>query len=485
MVPDVPPLIRQLQHLAQSYRGFHTPGHQRGRGAPPLLREWWGEAVFRADLAEIPGLDNLLQPTGILGDAQARVAEIFGAEHTWFLVNGATAGVLAGLLAVCRPQGSIILPRTVHQSVIHGLIFTGTKPLFIMPEWDEKSQVWGGISPEKLREIIIHNDNLQINALVLNSPTYKGVCGAVKECIEIAQEFDIPVIVDEAHGAHFPFHPQLPDSALTLGADLVIHSTHKVLTSLTQSALLHQQGHRLNPQRISQCLRLVQSSSPSYLLLASLVATAEQMAAQGEALFTQLLTHTQGLTPAINHIPDFHTLEINPTQAGFTAQDPTRLVIQTTSLGITGFALDELLHQQYQITAEFPDYGDLTFILSPSHTQDDMQSLTQALQEIRQKIGRNGKSPPLAPLPLPPPVPSGVMSPRDAFFAPQERLPWSEAVGRVSASIISPYPPGIPVLMPGELITPAVVAYLHLIDELGGQVVGVDGDQKIAVVSSW
>lgn len=477
MVPRFPPLIAQLRQLAQGYRGFHTPGHQRGRGAPASLREWWGEAVFTADLAEIPGLDNLAQPEGILRSAQARVAEIFGAEHTWFLVNGATAGVLASLLAVHRENGCIILPRHVHQSVIHGLILTGAKPMFILPEWDAQQRVWGGIDPGKLTAILASKNHSSINALLLNSPTYKGVCGAVRECIEIAHKYNIPVIVDEAHGAHFPFHPQLPDSALTLGADLVIHSTHKVLTSLTQSALLHQQGHRITPERISQCLRLVQSSSPSYLLLASLVATAEQMAEQGETLFTQLLTHIAKFIPAINTIPGCNTLKINADQVGFTAQDPTRLVIQTTDLGITGFALDELLHKEHQITAEFPDYGDLTFILSPSHTEADLQSIIQALQAIR----ANCPAQPLTPLPPLPAVTEAVLSPREAFFAPQKILPWREAVGQISAATVSPYPPGIPVLLPGEWITPEVVDYLQEIDRRGGGEIA----QKIAVVSNW
>ncbi|APB35221.1 arginine decarboxylase [Gloeomargarita lithophora Alchichica-D10] len=477
----MPPLIAQLQKLAQGYQGFHTPGHQRGRGAPALLRQWWGETVFTADLAEIPGLDNLLQPEGILRQAQDRVAGIFGAEHTWFLVNGATAGVLASLLAVQREQGTVILPRQVHQSVIHGLILTGAKPIFITPEWDESQQVWGGIDPQKLRIILQEKINHKITALVLNSPSYKGVCGNVKECIEIAHKFQVPVIVDEAQGAHFPFHAQLPDSALNWGADVVIHSTHKVLTSLTQSALLHQQGNRIASERLSQCLRLVQSSSPSYLLLASLVATAEQMAHQGEALFTQLLTNAARLTTAINQLPGCRTLKINTSQPGFSTQDPTRLVIQTQGLGMTGFWLDELLHQRYQITAEFPDYGDLTFILSPGHTWAEMQILLDALQVISQ----NRQSQQLSLLPSLPPVTEGFLSPRDAFFAPQVALPWPEAAGRISAGTLSPYPPGIPVLIPGELITPAVVAYLTCIDQMGGQIVGCDGEQKIPVVSNW
>lgn len=352
--------------------------------------------------------------------------------------------------------------------------------MFILPEWDAQQRVWGGIDPGKLTAILASQNHNSINALLLNSPTYKGVCGAVRECIEIAHKYNIPVIVDEAHGAHFPFHPQLPDSALTLGADLVIHSTHKVLTSLTQSALLHQQGHRINPQQISQCLRLVQSSSPSYLLLASLVAMAEQMAEQGEALFTQLLTQLTWFIPAINHIPSFSTLKINPDQVGFTTQDPTRLVLQTQALGMTGFTLDELLHENYKITAEFPDYGDLTFILSPSHTEADLQILVQALQEI----STNRPLQPLTSLPPPPPVTEAVMSPREAFFAPQIVLPWHEAVGQISAVTVSPYPPGIPILLPGEGVTPEVVDYLQELDRLGGQIVGCDTAHKIAVVSN-
>ncbi|MEN9215852.1 MAG: beta-eliminating lyase-related protein [Gloeomargarita sp. HHBFW_bins_162] len=475
------PLIRQLQHLAQGYRGFHTPGHQRGRGAPAVLRQWWGDAVFTSDLAEIPGLDNLSQPAGVLRDAQVRVAEIFGAEHSYFLVNGATAGILASLLAVHRENGVILLPRCVHQSVIHGLILTGAKPLFITPEWDGEQQVWGGINPEKLRAVIQQNGHSNITALVLSSPTYKGVCGAVKECIEIAHAINIPVIVDEAHGAHFPFHSQLPDSALELGADCVIHSTHKVLTSLTQSAVLHSQGNRLNPQRIQQCLSLVQSTSPSYLLLASLVAMAEQMAAQGEKLFSELLEHTTWLTQAINQIPQLKTLKINPNHPGFTTQDPTRLVVQTAELGTTGFTLDELLHEQYHITAEFPDYGDLTFILSPGHTPTDMQILLDALRAISHEIQPQR----LLSIPPLPPITQQMLSPREAFFAPQCHVSWSEAVGRISAGTVSVYPPGIPLLIPGEYITPEIVDYLTFIQQMGGGITGCDPQQTMAIVSNW
>ncbi|MEN9228414.1 MAG: aminotransferase class I/II-fold pyridoxal phosphate-dependent enzyme [Gloeomargarita sp. SZTDM-1c_bins_89] len=476
----VPTLVQHLQRLAQGYRGFHTPGHHRGRGAPEVLRRWWGDALFQADLSEIPGLDNLAQPEGLLREAQAQVASIFGAEYSWFLVNGATAGVLAALLAVHRPGGKVILPRQVHQSVIHGLILTGAEPVWLLPTWDENRQVWGGITPAQLAATLQQVGPEQVTAVVLSSPSYKGVCGPVGECVAMAHHYGIPVIVDEAHGAHFPFHPQLPASALQLGADMVIHSTHKVLTSLTQSALLHLQGGRVSLRRVQQCLNLIQTTSPSYLLLASLVATAEQMAAQGEQLYGALLERLERLTQQIHRLPGYGVLAIDPHRPGFAAQDPTRLVIQTRRLGWTGFALDERLYQQYQIIAEYPDYGDVTFLLTPWHDDGDGQALLNALAALAQVPP--GPTP-LPPVPLPPPA-SAVISPREAFFAPQTLVPWTEAVGQVSAQVVSPYPPGIPVLLPGEMITAEIVEYLTLVQQLGGQLVGVAGPQ-LAVVSNW
>ncbi|MCS7031027.1 MAG: aminotransferase class I/II-fold pyridoxal phosphate-dependent enzyme [Gloeomargarita sp. SKYG116] len=473
----VPRLVQQLQHLAQGYRGFHTPGHQRGKGAPDCLRQWWGEAVFQADLSEIPGLDNLAQPDGLLRDAQARVAEIFGAQHTWFLVNGATAGVLAALLAVHRPGGQVILPRNVHQSVIHGLMLTGAEPIFLTPAWDAQKQVWGGITPAQLTAAFQQSGTANITAVVLNSPTYKGVCGPVAECIAIAHQHHVPVIVDEAHGAHFPFHPALPPSALTSGADLVIHSTHKVLTSLTQSALLHLQGTRVSPQRVQQCLNLIQTTSPSYLLLASLAASAEQMAAQGEPLFEALLNRVGWLIDQIQQLPGYQVLRIDTAIPGFAAQDPTRLVVQTQRLGLTGFALDEWLHTQHRLTAECPGYSDVTFILTPWHSDADCQALVSALAQ------GSPQPQPLPPVPLPP-VTKAVLSLREAFFAPHTLVPWSAAVGRVSAAVVSPYPPGIPVLLPGEFITAEVSEYLTTIQRLGGHIIGLQ-EQQIAVLSNW
>ena len=460
------PLLDVLENCAQSPNAaFYTPGHKRGQGTPGILSDLFGAEVWRSDLPELPELDNLFAPQTAIKAAQDLAAEAFGADQTWFLVNGSTCGVIASILAVCEPGDKIILPRNVHQSAISGLILSGAVPVFVNPEYDADRQIAHSVTPQAVEEALRQHPDSK--AVMIVYPTYYGVCGNVRVIADLAHQYDIPLLVDEAHGAHFAFHPDLPDSALSAGADLTVQSIHKTLSAMTQAAMLHCQGNRIEHDRVSKALQLVQSTSPSYLLLASLDAARQQMATQGAALMEQTLRLADQARSRINQIPKLSTL--NPEQSpGCWAFDRTRLTVTVSELGIDGFTADEILHQTLGVTAELPSLQHLTFIISLGNTQADIDRLVQAFailaKESRPVIPQFRQFECL--------TPQSLLTPRQAFFAPSETLPIAQTVNRISAELVCPYPPGIPVLLPGEQITEDAIANLQQILAAGGMISG-------------
>lgn len=464
------PLLDALQACANKlHTPFYTPGHKRGQGISQSLANCLGSAVFRVDLPELPELDNLFAPEGVIQAAQELAAEAFGAEQTWFLVNGSTCGIVAAILATCAPGDQIVLPRNVHQSAITGLILSGAVPIFVAPEYDPDLDLVHSITPTAVATALEQYPDAK--AVMMVYPTYEGICGDIAAIAQIAHQHQIPLLVDEAHGPHFAFHPELPTSALAAGADLSVQSTHKVLAAMTQAAMLHVQGHRVKA-RVRQALQLVQSTSPSYLLLASLDAARQQMALQGKELMTQTLRLADAARSQISQIPGLSVL--GPAQAGqtpgFFALDRTRLTVNVSGLGLSGFAVDEILHQRLGVTAELPSLQHLTFIISLGNTEADIEHLVQAwgtLQDYRcPQVQRS-----LLPLPAEA-LSMARRSPRDAFFAPVETVTLDQAVNRISTELVCPYPPGIPVLFPGEAIAPAALDYLQQVLALGGSITG-------------
>ncbi|NES84447.1 MAG: aminotransferase class I/II-fold pyridoxal phosphate-dependent enzyme, partial [Moorea sp. SIO2B7] len=376
------PLLDTLTILAnQANTPFYFPGHKKGQGISAILADLWGKSVFKADLPELPELDNLFAPEGVIKKAQELASEVFGAEKTWFVVNGSTCGIIAAILATCATGDKIILPRNIHQSAIAGLILSGAIPIFINPEYDPGVDLAYSITPEAVK--IALKQHPDAKALILVYPTYHGVCGDIKAIAEIAHQHHIPLLVDEAHGAHFHFHPNLPISALAAGADVSVQSTHKVLGAMTQASMLHIQGKRIDRQRISKALQLLQSTSPSYLLLASLDAARQQMALYGKQLMTRTLQLADEARSKITQIPGISVLEaIQPPTPGFMTLDRTRLTVNVTQLGLSGFEADEILHQQLGVTAELPMLQNLTFMISFGNTHADIDNLVAALTQI-------------------------------------------------------------------------------------------------------
>ncbi|MDJ0598184.1 MAG: aminotransferase class I/II-fold pyridoxal phosphate-dependent enzyme [Crocosphaera sp.] len=481
---DTTPLIDVLTTLKNKPdAAFYVPGHKRGQGISDPLLSLLGEAVFQADLPELPELGNLFASDEAVEKAQILASEAFEADQTWFLVNGSTCGIIAAIVATCRPGDKIIVPRNTHQSVIMGLIISGAVPIFLNPEYDPTWDLPLSITPSALEAAL--KENSDVKAVLLVYPTYHGVCGDIETIAGITHRHNIPLLVDEAHGAHFNFHPALPPSALSVGADLTVQSTHKVLGAMTQASMLHIQGDRINPQKISQALQLVHSTSPSYLLLASLDGARQQMALHGEQLLTQTIELSQLAVENIKKIDNLSVLELKEKRAGFHNLDITRLTVNINNLGISGLEVDDIFREKLEVTAELPMLSHLAFIISIGNTKQDISKLINAFKTLKNYLPSSphflfSYSPHLLnPSPL-------KLSPRDAFFAPKQLVKIEESIGKISGEIICPYPPGIPVLMPGEMITSEAIDYLTQIKQLGGMITGCTDTalKKINIVIS-
>lgn len=430
-----------------------------------------GGQAYSVDFPDLPGF-NLFEPEGCVATAQVLAAQTFGADQTWFLVNGSTVGVIASIFATCGPGDKIILPRNVHRSAISGLILSGAHPVFIAPEYDPRWDLVHCITPASVAKALAQYPDAKTVLMV--SPTYHGVAGDVGAIADLAHQHNIPLLVDEAHGAHFGFHPDLPPSALSLGADLVVQSTHKTLSALTQASMLHHQGALVDARRVSSVLQILQSSSPSNLLLASLEGTCQQMTEEGQQLMGQTLTLAHAARERIASIPNLTVLsQPQPSTAGFFHFDSTRLTVDVSGLGLDGFTADEICTEQYGVIAELPTLRHLTFIVSLGSRSTDIDRLFCALEHLSQHSPRansvarlEGTAAPFSP------IECSALSPRDAFFAPRTSMPISQAAGHISAETLCPYPPGIPVTLPGERITSEQVAFLQHIQAAGGLITG-------------
>jgi arginine/lysine/ornithine decarboxylase len=472
---NLTPLLSQLEILSKREDvAFYAPGHKRGQGIAKNLENLVGKLVFKADLPELPELDNLFSPETVIEQAQELAAAAFGADYTYFLTNGSTCGIIAAILATCCAGEKIILPRNSHNCAIAGLILSGAIPIFINPEYNPEADLAYSITPEAVTDALDRHPDAK--AVMMLYPTYQGVCGDIEVIAKLVHQFQIPLLVDEAHGAHFNFHPNLPKPALAAGADLCVQSTHKVLGAMTQASMLHLQGERIDRDRISKALQLVQSTSPNYILLASLDAARQQMALQGKELITRTLHLAAEARDKISKIDGLSLLDL-PKQAtpGFQDLDRTRLTVNVTQLGLSGYEADEILHEQLGVTAELPLLKHLTFIISLGNTPEDIEKLIQAFTTLAGAWHCQTPTP-HPPTPSASSAPCSLLpapySPRDAFLSPTETIAIEQAIGRISAELICPYPPGIPVLMPGEAISQAAIDYLRQVVTLGARITG-------------
>lgn len=435
---------RRAEHLS-----FHMPGHRHGAGASADAVAFLGASAFAHDVSELSGFDYLHDPGAALTAAQARAASLFGAEHTWFLVNGSTVGNLAAITAVAGPGTSVVMARASHRSVYSAVAVAGATPVYLPPTFTADGTLWLGPSLDATAAVL--RSTPDVAALHVTSPSYYGVCVDVAAYAALAHEHGVPLIVDEAHGAHFALHPDLPPSALSQGADLVVQSPHKTLSSLTQSSFLHVRGGLVDRARVGRWLGMLQSSSPSALLLASLDLTVAAMARDGEARWGEVLRLAARMRPFAEAVPDM-------------VCDPTKVRVRVT--GVSGYALEAALHER-GIRPEFADPHRIVCSVGLGHTEPDVDTLLGAIEAVRP--GHDGSDGVPA---WPDATPAMAMPPAAALHAPVEAVPWPAALGRVAGEYVIPYPPGVPLVVPGEVVEPSALAYVDAVRAAGGRIVG-------------
>lgn len=464
-----------LEHAKKNPVQFHIPGHKKGTGIDPDFRNFIGDNALSIDLINISPLDDLHQPKGIIKQAQDLAAEAFGADHTFFSVQGTSGAIMAMVMAVCGPDDKIIVPRNVHKSVMSAIVFSGAIPVFIHPEIDVNLGISHGITTESVEKALKQHPDAK-GILVIN-PTYFGISADLKKIVEIAHTYNVPVLVDEAHGAHIHFHDDLPLSAMQAGADMAATSVHKLGGSMTQSSILNVKEGLVSAKRVQSILSMLTTTSTSYLLLASLDVARKQLATHGRELIDKTIRLSQMIRKQINEIDHLYCVgeEILGSKATYD-YDPTKLIISVKDLGITGFEVEKWLRERHNIEVELSDIYNILCIITPGDTEKEANILIDGLKELADECEhRAEKREPLQV--LLPDIPLLALTPRDAFYAETETIPIEESVGRIIAEFIMVYPPGIPILVPGEIITKENLHYIRKNLEVGLPVQGPEDDE--------
>ncbi|MBD7910081.1 aminotransferase class I/II-fold pyridoxal phosphate-dependent enzyme [Clostridium cibarium] len=436
---------------------FHVPGHKKGVGIDNEFKNFMGENPFKIDVTVFKLVDSLHHPTGPIKEAQELAADAYGADASFFSIHGTSGAIQAMIMSVVSDGDKIIVPRNVHKSVTAGIILSGATPVFMQPELDKKLGIAHGVTPSTVKETL--DSNPDAKAVLLINPTYYGVSTDIKKIADIVHEYNIPLIVDEAHGPHLAFSDKLPMSAIEAGADICAQSTHKIIGSLTQGSLLHVKGNLVSPKKVQQRLNLLQTTSPSYILMASLDCARRQIALDGKKLLDQAIKLCDYTREEINKIPGFYCFgkEVLGKDGSY-AFDSTKLTISCRELGITGYELDTILADKYHIQMELSDFYNVLAVGSFGDTKEGMDKLLNALKEIsREFIGKRPATPDFLDIPS---IPKKILEPREAFNAKKEDTLLEESEGKISGEFLLAYPPGIPLLCPGEKITKEIIDYV-------------------------
>ena len=446
---------------------FDVPGHKRGRGNPELTA-FLGEKCVGVDVNSMKPLDNLCHPTSVIKEAEQLAAQAFSAADAFFMVGGTTSSVLAMILYACKQSEKIIVPRNVHRSVINSLILSGATPVYINPKTDTELGISLGMSMEDVKQAILENPDAK--AILVNNPTYYGICSDIKSITELAHKHKMLVLADEAHGTHLYFGENLPMSAMASGADVSSVSMHKSGGSLTQSSLLLM-GERINKDYMRQVINLTQTTSASYLLLSSLDISRKNLAINGREIFGK-----------VKNMADYARQEINAAEGGFYAFsnelangdtifdfDTTKLSVNTLDTGLAGIEVYDILRDEYDIQIEFGDIGNILAYISVGDRRQDIERLVSALSEIS-RIYKKDKRGMIDCEYIHPQV---VVAPRQAFYAEKQAMPLGQSVGQICTEFVMFYPPGIPVLAPGERITRSIVEYIEYAKAKGFLLMGM------------
>ncbi len=462
------PLFEALvKHTHNRVARFDVPGHKGGRGNKEF-RDFIGEMAMKIDVNSMKPLDNLCHPTSVIAEAQELAAEAFGAKYAYFMVNGTTSAVQAMIMSCCKEGEKIILPRNVHRSAINTLILCGAIPVYVDPGVNKKLGIALGMSIEDIKKAIEKNPDAK--AILVNNPTYYGICSNLKEIIRIAHSHGMKVLVDEAHGTHFYFGENLPQPAMRLGADMSAISMHKTGGSLTQSSILLC-GENVNPDYVRQIINLTQTTSASYLLLASLDAARKNLSINGQYLYGKTLRFAEYARGEINNIGSYYAYSSELIDGDKIYDfDRTKLSVYTRDIGLAGIEVYDLLRDDYNIQIEFGDLGNILAIISAGDRGLEIERLISALAEIK-RIHSKGKAGMFDHEYITPEV---ILSPKAAFYGQKKQVKIEKSKGCVSGEFVMAYPPGIPVLAPGEKITDEIIDYISYAKEKGCLLTGTE-----------
>jgi lysine decarboxylase len=477
------PYLDALRGYAARHPGrLHVPGHKGGAGADPALVEAIGQPALSLDIPALtPGIDVGPEPTPF-ARAQQLAAEAWGAGRTWFLINGASQGNHAATLTLAHRGDAIVVQRNAHSSTIDGVILSGLRPTFVAPEIDPELGIAHCLTPDSLDAALRATPDA-VGATAV-SPTYFGAVADVQGLAEVAHARGVPLVVDEAWGAHLAFHEDLPAHALSLGADLVISSTHKIVGSLTQSAMLHvaRDPMGIDPDVVDRAVTLVESTSPSSLLLASLDAQRRYAVVHGRELLSESIAAIAATRAAVREVPGLDVLDERiagrPGVHGF---DPLRLAIDVRGTGVTGYVLAPMLREAGDINLEL--YGENVMVAVFGMGERAAEQGARLVEALRRAVAELDTGPDREGVAFAPPPPWGelAMGPREAFLGPQEVVSAREAVGRVAAESLAAYPPGVPNVLPGERLTAETLDYVQRALEQGGALRGAS-DRRLRTI---
>ena len=471
-----------LQHKAPIYEAlekfrkmrvvpFDVPGHKHGRGNPELV-ELLGNKCVGIDVNSMKPLDNLCHPISVIKEAEELAAEAFNAAHAFLMVGGTTSSVQTMILSCCKQGDKIILPRNVHKSVLNALVLCGAKPVYVSPEVDSHLGISLGMKVEQVKKAI--KENPDAVAVFVNNPTYYGICSDIKTIVEIAHKNGMKVLADEAHGTHFYFCKDMPVSAMQAGADMAAVSMHKSGGSLTQSSFLLT-GENVNYGYVRQIINLTQTTSGSYLLLSSLDISRRNLVLRGEKSFGELIELAEYARNEINEIGGYYAFSKEKIdKSGIFDFDTTKLSVHTLDIGLAGIEVYDILRDEYDIQIEFGDLGNILAYLSIGDRKQEVERLVSALADVKRRYQKD-KTGMLSQEYIQPNV---ITTPQESFYAEKESLPIKESKGRICSEFVMCYPPGIPVLAPGEEITDEIINYILYAKEKGCLLTGPE-DEKI------
>ena len=439
---------------------FDVPGHKRGRGNPELV-ELLGERCVGIDVNSMKPLDNLCHPVSVIKEAEELVADAFGAAHAFLMVGGTTSSVQGMVLSACKAGDKIILPRNVHKSAINALVLCGAIPVYIDPKVDKRLGIPLGMEVDDVRRAM--EENRDAKAIFINNPTYYGICSDLKALVELAHEFGMLALVDEAHGTHLYFNDKLPCSAMAAGADMAAVSMHKSGGSLTQSSILLL-GPKMNERYVSQIVNLTQTTSASYLLMASLDISRRNLALRGEESFEKVAKLASYARDEINAIGGYYAYGRELINGSSVYDfDVTKLAVYTRDIGLAGIEVYDLLRDEYDIQIEFGDISNILAYISIGDRIQDIERLVGALADIKRLYSKDVTNVFISEYI----APTVAATPQKAFYSPKETLPIRETAGRVCSEFVMCYPPGIPILAPGEVITKEIIDYIEFAKEKG------------------